>query len=108
MSDKKRTMAEADRASSLRFSIGATIIIGFICLICYFPVPHTFFLDWHHNAQSWTKNLAVIPFALALWMVYGAHNATVNEKSSGGYWILVLLLVALGIGVSSGFVFDLK
>lgn len=104
---EKRTMADADRASAKRFAIGATVIILLIALLCY-NVIHSFFGDWHNNAKSWTKHLAFIPFGVALWLIYSANKATVNEKISGSYWIAVLILIALGIGVSSGFVFDLK
>lgn len=100
-------MKEADRKSAQRFSIGATVIILLIALLCY-GFPHTFLADWHHNAKSWTKHLAFVPFLCALGMIYYSSKTAYGEKSGAGYWAMVLLLIVFGIGLSSGFVFDLK
>lgn len=101
------TMKEADRKAALRFSIGASIIIVVIALLCYNVIP-SFAGEWHNNAKSWTKDFAFVFFAAALFWIYRANTFAVNEKSSDSFGFVALLLVALGICVSSGFVFDLK
>lgn len=101
--DGRRSDGDADRASNKRFAIGFTIFIAIVTLLCYTPIFHNFFYAWHANAKSWTKHFAFVPFAAALYAVYKAKNA--SDKS---YYLLVLLLIGLGIGISSGLVFDLK
>lgn len=99
-------MREADNKSALRFSIGATIIILVIAMLCYTSIIPNYLYSFFTKTTSWTKYLGLVSFAVALWMVYGAHNATVNEKSGAFYWIMVLLFIALGIGLANGFNWD--
>lgn len=105
------SMGAADQKANRRFVIGAAVLILLIALLCYLPLgigSINFFYLWHENAKSGAKHFAFIPFALAFLMCYFSNKTTFPEKSGSGYWILVLLFVAAGIGLSSGFVFDLK
>jgi hypothetical protein len=98
------TMRQADNKANKIFVIGAAIVIGLVAL-CVYVLPtdlHAFF----KATKSFTKWFSLLVFASAFYMVYKAHDAFVNEKSSGSYWIAVLVLIAFAIGLACGFNFD--
>lgn len=98
------SMKDFEKKHIKKVSIGAAVIIAAIVALCYI-IPndlHSFFLA----TKSWTKYLGLVLFAAAFFMVYKSHNATVNEKSSGSYWIGVLILLGLGIATACGFDFS--
>lgn len=100
-----RSANEADRAANKRFVIGAAIIIGIIALLTYTPLFHTDLHAFFAVTKSGTKWLGLVLFAIAFYLVYQAHNVS-GGKGSAGYWIAILLIIALAIATACGFDFS--
>jgi len=107
MSEKRRTMADADKASARRFYIGFGIIIAALMFITYTGIPSNFFHDWFVSAGN-VKYLSIVSYLAAFIFVFKADQLAFNEKSGGTFGFIAALLVVLSICLSAGFVFDLK
>lgn len=105
MNKEFRSANDADRAANKRFVIGAAILIGIIALLIYTPIFHTDLHAFFAVTKSWTKWLGIIVFAIAFYLVYVAHNVN-GGKGAAGYWIAILLLIALAIATACGFDFS--
>lgn len=100
-----RSANDADRAANKRFVIGAAIIIAIIALLVYTPLFHTDLHAFFAVTTSGTKWLGLVLFAIAFYLVYRAHNVD-GGKGAAGYWIAILLIIALAIATACGFDFS--
>ena len=95
------TMKEADQKSKQRFCIAATVLVILVALCTY--VIDTDIQDMFQRQTSLTKYLGIGAFGLSIYWIWHVADYTFHERGGWLYGAGALIMLALGIGLATGF-----